>query len=199
MKKTFVLASLAGVLLQAGCATQSAYVTDQPNRYIVNTGKINVQDFEQAADQMIGSLNDHWIGEGKLKSGAEGEPAILAISRIQNSTGQQLDTDLLVKKIRVALNRTGKVVTTTTMGLGGAEDPLAADSQKEKEFFADKKHTRGFDYTLSGKIIEDRARAGNARQSAFIFQLSLTSNDGLAVWEEEKPIVKQGTRPSVGF
>jgi len=198
MKKTLLLSSLAALLFQAGCATQSAYVTDQPNRYIVS-GKINIQDFDQAADSMINSLNDNWIGQGKLKSAAEGEPAILAISRIKNNTGQQLDTDMLTKKIRVALNRTGKVVTTTTLGLGGAEDPLAADKQKEGEFFADQKHTRGFDYTLSGKIIEDQARAGNTRQSAYIFQLSLTSKDGLAIWEEEQKIVKQGTRASVGF
>jgi PBP1b-binding outer membrane lipoprotein LpoB len=32
------------------------------------------------------------------------------------------------------------------------------------------------------------------------FQLSLTTvKDGLAVWEEEKQITKQGTRSSVGW
>ena len=127
------------------------------------------------------------------------EAAEKAISRIQNNTGQQIDTDLLVKKIRVALNRTGRVQTSTTMGLGGAEDPLAADQQKAKEFFEDKKHSRTPDYTLSGKIIEVRDRAGSVRQASYVFQLSLSSPSGVAVWEEEKTITKKGARPTVGF
>jgi PBP1b-binding outer membrane lipoprotein LpoB len=123
-----------------------------------------------------------------LHSSAEGEPALMAISRIQNNTGQQLDTDLLVKKIRVALNRTGKIVTSTTIGIGAPEDPLAANGQ-----------TRRPDYTLSGKIIELRDSAGDIHQASYVFQLSLSSASGIAVWEDEKTIIKQGSRPSVGF
>ncbi len=105
--------------------------------------------------------------------------------------GEQFDTDLLVKKIRVALLQTGKIYATTTGGYGGPEDPLAAANQAT---------ARRPDYTLSGKIIENNAQSGNLRQAAFVFQLSLTSAaNGVAVWEDEKTIVKQGTRPSIGF
>jgi hypothetical protein len=55
------------------------------------------------------------------------------------------------------------------------------------------------DYTLSGKIIEDRTAAGRTKQTSYIFQLSLSSRDGIAVWEDERTIVKQGKRASVGF
>jgi len=196
MKNLYYLLA-AGPLLLAGCATEtkSPYVTGQSQRYVVNVDRINIQDFEQAADGMVQSLIDNWINQGKLTSAAPDQPALLKISRIVNETGTQFDTDLLVKKIRVDLNRTGKVATM----LADTEDPLAADQKRASDFFADQKHPRGPDYTLSGKIIEDRARAGNVRQSAFIFQLSLASRDGIAVWEDEKPIVKQGTKPSVGF
>jgi PBP1b-binding outer membrane lipoprotein LpoB len=162
-------------------------------------GKINIQDFEQAADEMVKSLIDNFISAGKLQSGVPNEPALLAISRIVNSTGEQLETDLLTKKIRVALNRTGLVQTSTTIGSGNPEDPIAADQQKAREFFEDKKHTRLPDYTLSGRIIHLRDRAGNIRQSSYVFQLSLTSNKGVAVWEEQKTITKQGRQPAVGF
>ena len=55
-------------------------------------------------------------------------------------------------------------------------------------------------YTLSGKLLEDRAQAGKVKQVTYTFQLSLTTvKDGLAVWEEEKQITKQGTRSSVGW
>ena len=191
MNKTLfpLLALSAGTLLGlAGCSTDAHYVGPAGSRAVTEVGRINVQDFANAADTMVNSLIDSIIAQDKLKSGAPGEPALMAISRIQNSTGQQFDTDQLVKKIRIQLLKTGKVQTSTTIGLGETEDPLAAQN-----------NSRPADYTLSGKIIEDRAQAGKLRQSAFIFQLSLSSRAGIAIWEEEKTIIKQGTRPSVGF
>ena len=197
--KVLGLSITSAALFLTGCATQTAYVPQGSSRLVVNTGKINIQDFEQASETMVQSLIDNLINQGQLKSGVPTEPALMAISRIQNSTGAQLETDLLIKKIRIALNRTGKVQTSTKIGLGGPEDPLAADQQKAQEFFEDKKHTRLPDYTLSGKIIEMQVKAGNVRQGTFVFQLSLTSASGIAVWEEEKTITKQGSRSSVGF
>jgi PBP1b-binding outer membrane lipoprotein LpoB len=86
------------------------------------------------------------------------------------------------------------------VGLGGqAEDPLARGIQEEQQFLEDKKVTKTPDFSLSGKIIETRAKAGNVRQSTFSFQLSLTDKRGLALWEGEEEITKQGKRPSVGF
>ncbi|MEI8243597.1 MAG: penicillin-binding protein activator LpoB [bacterium] len=190
---------VVGFLLLTGCSTPAAYVETGSSRMVVNVGQVNIQDFNSAADAMVNSLIDNFINQGQCKSGVAGEPALMAISKIVNNTSKQLDTDLLVKKIRIALNRTGKIQTTTTMGLGAAEDPLAADQQKAQEFFEDKKHARLPDYTLSGKIIELRAKDGSTRQSTFSFQLSLTSRSGIAVWEDAKEITKQGSTSSVGF
>lgn len=190
---------MVSAVVLVGCATRASYVDPSGSRMVVNVGKINVQDFANAADTMVDSLVDNLINPGKLQSAVPSEPALMAISRITNNTGQQIDTDMLVKKIRVALLHTGKVQTTTTMGYGGAEDPLAADQQKAQEFFDDKNHTRLPDYTLSGKIIEDRTKSGNLRQTTYVFQLSLSSKAGIAVWEDEKTIVKQGATSAVGF
>lgn len=195
-----LLALGSASLLLVGCATpQATYVDPAGSRTITTVGSINIQDYANAADTMVNSLIDGVINAGKLEAPA-GQPAMLAISRISNNTSQHVDTDMLVKKIRVALNKTGKVVTTTTMGLGGnAEDPLAQGIKQQTEFLQDKKNTRLPDYSLSGKIIEQRERAGDVRQSSFVFQLSLTSKDGVAVWEDEKTITKQGKRSTVGF
>lgn len=201
-RREFLLAA-GGGLLVSGCATRTRYVdmnsTAASRELITSPDRLDIQDFDQAADEMMESLKNNWINAGKLHSAVPNQPALLAISRIENDTSQQLDTDLLVKKIRVELNRTGKVVTSTTIGLGGPEDPLAAEEQKERQFLNDQKHPRLPDYTLSGKIIEQRERAGRLRQTAFIFQLSLSNPSGIAVWEDERTIVKQGKRPSVGF
>jgi hypothetical protein len=194
-----LLASAAALALFTGCASKTAYVDPNSSNLIVSTEGINIQDFSQAADAMTASLINNLINPGRLKSAAPNEPALLAISRIQNNTGQQLDTDLLVKKMRVALLQTGKVQTSTTIAYGGPEDPLAAEQQKAQEFFEDEKHTRLPDYTLSGKIIEDRTQAGRTKQTSYIFQLSLSSRAGIGVWEDERTIVKQGKKASVGF
>ena len=107
----------------------------------------------------------------------------------------------MIKKIRVALNQSGKALTTTTMGVGGiAEDPMAQGIQQEKEFYTDKKEPQRMpDFTLSGKIIEKRDRQDDVRQVTYAFQLSLTDNNGLAVWEDEKEISKQSKRGVIGW
>lgn len=179
----------------SGCATDAHYVDTGGRQSVVSIGQINIQDYIQAANAATSDL----LASGVLDR-VKTPPAILAMSRIVNNTGQQIDTDLLTKKIRVALLQSGKAVTTTTFGLGGtAEDPLAKGMQQEQQFMNDQKTTRTADFSLSGKIIQLAVKAGNTRQSTYSFQLSLTDTQGLAVWEGEKEITKQGTRSSVGF
>ena len=197
--KKIVLLSLAAAALPlfvGGCASRAHYIQTGGRESVVSVNEINIQDFIQAANTATGDL----LASGALDKVAT-PPAVIAISRIVNNTGQQIDTDLLTKKIRVALLNSGKAQTTTTMGLGGtAEDPMAKGLQQEAEFKADQKATRTPDFTLSGKIIQTIARDGNTSQSTFSFQLSLTdAKNGLAVWEGEKEITKQGGRPAVGF
>jgi uncharacterized protein (TIGR02722 family) len=198
MKNKILLPSLAAAvsLIGAGCATNAHYVQTGGSQSVVTIGQINIQDYIQAANDMTGKM----LASGALDRVAN-PPAVLAISRIVNNTGQQIDTDLLTKKIRVAVLDSGKAMTTTTMGLGGtAEDPMAQGLQQENNFKSDVKNTRAPDFTLSGKIIQLAVKAGNTSQSTFSFQLSLTdAKTGLAVWEGEKEITKQGTRSSVGF
>jgi hypothetical protein len=197
MKSKIILLLLAALSFAiGGCATNAHYVETGGRENVVSINQINIQDYIQAANAAVNDL----LASGALDR-VPNPPAVLAISRIVNNTGQQIDTDLLVKKIRVAVLNSGKAQTTTTMGLGGtAEDPMAKGLQQENEFINDQKVTRKPDFTLSGKIIETTARAGSTRQSTYSFQLSLTdARTGLATWEGEKEITKQGTRSSVGF
>jgi hypothetical protein len=196
MKKIILLSLAALPLLVGGCGTNAHYIQTGGKESVVTVSGINIQDFIQAANTATSDL----LASGALDKVAT-PPAVIAISRIVNNTGQQIDTDLLTKKIRVGLLNSGKAQTTTTMGLGGtAEDPMAKGLQQEAEFKSDQKTTRTPDFTLSGKIIETVARTGSTSQSTYSFQLSLTDpKTGLAVWEGEKEITKQGSRPAVGF
>jgi uncharacterized protein (TIGR02722 family) len=196
MKSKILIPLLAvSAVFITGCGTNAHYVQTGGTQNLVNVGQINIQDYIQAADKMTGEL----LASGALDR-VKNPPAVLAISRIVNNTGQQIDTDLLVKKIRVALLQSGKAVTTTTFGLGGqAEDPLAKGMQQEQQFMNDQKTTRTADFSLSGKIIQLAVKVGDTSQSTYSFQLSLTDTQGLAVWEGEKEITKQGTQGSIGF
>ena len=198
MKKILLLSLTAAALplVISGCATKAHYVQTGGHESLVSVGAINIQDYIQAATTMTSEL----LASGALNK-VPNPPAILAISRIINNTGQQIDTDLLTKKIRVALLQSGKALTTTTYGMGGsAEDPMAKELQQNSELNSGLGTARTPDFTLSGKIIQLAVRTGGTSQSTYSFQLSLTDpKTGLAVWEGEKEITKQGERGSVGF
>lgn len=196
---TLLALTAASAAFLTGCATQNnaKYVDSQGPNTIVSLNSINIQDWNTAADKLVASL----LASGVLERAPE-LPAVMAISRIRNNTQQQVDTDSLTKKIRIALNQTGKVVTTTTMGPDGrVEDAMAADAGAMGAFMAGQKQVTKLPYyTLSGKLLEDRVSVGSTKQVTYTFQLSLTTvKDGLAIWEDEQLITKQGQRSSVGW
>jgi len=189
--------SLLTALLLTACGGARYVETEGPGT-IVTVGEINIQDWIQAGDALVQDLLD-----SNAFDRVENPPAVLAISQIVNNTTQQVDTNLLTRRIRIALNRSGRALTTTTTGLGGsAEDPLARD-QAEFDRFTNATETPAParpQFSLSGRLIEERARAGRTRQASFVFQLALTEiQSGLAVWEGEEIITKQGRRSSVGW
>ena len=202
--KLITAATLPALML--GCAT-ARYIDHDGRDSIVNVGQINTQDWIHAADELTQSL----LLSGTINSVA-GKPKVMMIGRIKNNTNQHIDTDSLMKKIRVALNKGGRALTTTAVGLDRPEDEsskavreLRADDDFNQVTIPGKGNLVSPDYSLSGKIIQNNARARRGllptiRQSEFAFQLSLTDlKTGLAVWEEEKLIVKQGSRAAVGW
>ncbi|HEY4417411.1 MAG TPA: penicillin-binding protein activator LpoB [Verrucomicrobiae bacterium] len=179
------LAALTAVF--AGCGTDAHYVQTGDKEQLVNLGQINIQDYANAASDAVKDL----LASGALDR-VPTPPALLEISRIVNNTSQQIDTDLLTKKISIALLQSGKAVTKIV-------DPLASNYHQELQG-SDTKVTRLPDFTLSGKIIETVERVGDTRRTTYSFQLSLNdTRNEIQVWEGEKEIGKQGTRSSVGF
>ena len=182
------LVAAAVPVLLSGCATDAHYVQTGDKEQIVSLNQINIQDYANAANDAIKDL----LQSGVLDR-VPNPPALLELSRIINNTSQQVDTDLLTKKISIALLQSGKAQTVST-------DAKAGGYSAEAAFMADQKTTHLPDFTLSGKIIETVDRAGSTRRTTYSFQLSLNdTKQGVQVWEGEKEIGKQGTRSSVGF
>lgn len=182
---------LAAALLMAACDTPTVYVDPNAGSGVVSVDAINVQDFAMAADAMLGSLYASPAFTGaKARDG--GSPVLL-VGRVRNDTSDNFDTDLLVKKLTVSITRSGKARVGKAIGVTTPEDAVAAEARKGAPSLSP-------DYTLSGKILETRAKAGKIRQSTYTFQLTLTDvKTGLSVWEEEKAVTKQGSKNSVGF
>jgi len=187
MKNKIIFPIIAAIpLLFNGCATPVAYQR-QGEPPVVTTG-INIQDYTTAANDAVNELLASDV-LGKVSN----PPAVIFVSHIVNNTGQQIDTDLLAKKITRALNQSGKAVTTST-------DPAAKGYQQENQFLNDQQNTRLPDFTLSGKIIETIDRGGNRNLTTYTFQLSLNdTKTAYQVWEGEKEIGKVSTRPAVTF
>ena len=201
MKKTLIVLAIASASILSAC--KSTKYVDTTKDDIVTMG-LSSRDFDSAAkialDEMIASpLLVH-------PEVAQGGRYILAISNIINDTSQRIDTDQLTKKIRVGLLRSGKFLTTTAIGLSGAEDQMTAkvreleNSKLVKQSTVKKNGTViAPDFSLSGKIIQRTNRVDRSTQLVdYYFQLTLTQLEtGLAYWEGEYPISKTGSNNSV--
>lgn len=170
----FSLALVTGSCLMTGCAT-----TGSDGPIVINNGDsgkiidkvLDTEDFRVKGEEMVQSLIDSAV----LDKAAQ-RPAVIAIGRITSNVGVHVDPDLLMKKISTALLKSGKAVKDTS---GGVLNTV--------------------DFTFSGKIIDTYVTSGNRKQHTYTFQLSLTDNKALAVWEEEKEVTKQTKRPGLGF
>lgn len=189
--------------LLAGCGPQPTTVIDARTDRTANTMGLDSRDFENAA----GDLLQKMISSGRLNKPGGGR-YVIAISRVTNDTMQRIDTDQLVKKIRIELNNSGKAIITTAVGLEGAEDPLAmqarqlrASGEFKQTTVAGQGQMVAPDLSLSGKIIQQNNRVdGDAQRVDYYFQLTVTDiRTGLAFWEGEVPISKLGTNRTVSW
>jgi len=195
------LIAIAATLPLALVACQKAqYVDPKGNDLVVNADRMNIQDWNLLADQVVQSM----VNSGVLAR-LPNQPAGVLLNSVINTTTQQFDTDGIMKKIRIALLQTGRCEVIMTAGPGGrAEDKIAQDAQGLKDFQSGKDNqvnpNNVPDATLTAKLIEDRARSGSTKQVAYVLQMSLTNTaTGRAVWEGEASVIKQGQRSSVGF
>ena len=196
----FKTALLAGVLLPSallitGCQSNETRTIDASGPQALNTGGINSQDWYTAADQLVGSL----LTSGALEK-APVQPAVLAIDRIINNTELNIDTDLLIKKIRVALIQTGKVAVTNTMGLGERAVVASEAAEMDEMTTGKKAKTPSLNYTLYGKLIQQTDRLNGVTQNTYSFQMSLVDvKTGLTVWEDDRAIAKQTKKSTLGW
>lgn len=200
MNKLATLILIAVIGLTTGCATSGGGARTPA----AQSAQLTMADFDYLADAVIDSLK-----RSPATSNPKGERYVLVISRITNATMQRLDTDLIVKKVRIALLNAGLTTTTMALGLNGPEDPMInivrdevrGDAEFDQRGVPALGEKQSADISISGKIIQRNVDVSRSNQQAeFYVQLTLTRLDsGLAVWEDEVPLLKLVSRRSAAW
>lgn len=203
MKNLALISVIFGMFL-AGCTPKTQYISGgiKSGENDIMTMGIDAADFDEAAINATQSLLKSGVFDKKGK-----EKNILAIGKVTNDTTQRIDTDLLIKKIRIELLNSGKVLVTTAISDGMAEDKMTYQTRRNlrdnEEFKQDTVVKKGTlyapDYSLSGKIIQRSANLDRSKRVVdYYFQLTLTDIEtGLALWENENKISKIGSNKTV--
>lgn len=194
-------ALLLSACAQGEMATQR--IDSRNDRSAIGMGLDN-RDFEEAARTLVRGMLD----SGRLQPRAGGEPRVMAISRITNDTTLRINTNELTQLVSMELSNSGRVVTTTAVGLDGPSDPMAAASRQlraSSEFNQRTVAARGQmvapDISLSGNIIQRTNRVdGGATRVDYVFQLNLTNiRTGIALWQGQETITRVGSGRTVSW
>ncbi|NPA65629.1 MAG: penicillin-binding protein activator LpoB [Epsilonproteobacteria bacterium] len=194
-----------GILIFGGCTQGPKYI-DNTNIDKTKPATLGLDyiDFERASMKLVDSMikSPYLNNLYKEKIHKTNQPLVLMISDFINDTTQRIDIDQLVKKIRIELLSSGKFVTTTAVRASGAEDKATMDLRKlrkndefDQKTIAKKGTVIAPDLSLSGKIIQRVSKLANGDQRVdYYIQMSLTNvTSGLAVWEGEEVISKEGS------
>jgi len=159
--------------------------------------ELEYRDWEKTATKMTESM---------LKSNAFAgiSKPVIAVGDIKNDTMQRLDSDILVKKIRTTILKSGRAQISTNFT---GEDTMSnkmrntrGNTEYDQSTFANTGTLVAPNMSLSGKMIQRNLKLESGWFSSvdtrveYYLQLTLTDlKTGLAVWEDEQPIVKEGT------
>ncbi len=158
--------------------------------------ELEYRDWTNTAEKMTESM----IASGALKT--ESKP-VIAIGNIVNDTTQRIDSDMLTKKIRTTLLKSGKAqIATNFSGEDTTSDKVRTkrtDDEYDQKTIAQKGTLIAPNMSLSGKMLQRNLKLESGWFSSvdtrveYYLQLTLTDlKSGLSIWEDEQPIIKEG-------
>lgn len=195
MKKLLPIA-LCAVL--AGCGGTNVVNLDDEREVqnMQDVMELEYRDWEKTATNMTDSM---------LKSNAFAgiSKPVIAVADIKNDTMQRFDTDILTKKIRTTILKSGRAqISTNFTGEDKTSDKMRStrgNDEYDQSTFANKGTLVAPNMSLSGKMIQRNLKLNSGWFSSvdtrveYYLQLTLTDlKTGLSVWEDEQPIVKEG-------
>lgn len=161
-----------------------------------NVMELEYRDWTNTAEKMTTSMLD----SGAFKKVKD---PIIAIGDIKNDTAQRFDTDILTKKIRTTLLKSGRAQIAANYSGNDANATkvreLRGDSEYDQSTIAKTGTLIAPNMSLSGKMLQRNMKLESGWFSSidtrveYYLQLTLTDlKTGLSVWEDEQPIIKEG-------
>lgn len=195
MKKVLPIA-ICGILSACGGTTVVDLNNEQEVQQMQNVMELEYRDWEKTAGDMTTSM---------LQSGAfsKVKNPVIAVANIKNDTMQRFDTDILVKKIRSTILKSGQAQISTNFTGEDSTSNAVRGTRSNAEYDASSIVSKGTlvapNLSLSGKMLQRNLKLQSGWFSSvdtrveYYLQLTLTDlKTGLSVWEDEEPIVKEG-------
>ena len=133
---------------------------------------------------------------------------ILMLSTIENKTGEHIETQVLTERLREIVFKSGQVRFTTYAGGDGQHIDQASRQSRDVKFdrnvkrdtLMKKNKVNSYNLSLGGTIIKQRAASGRARETSYLFTLTLTdSSSGEGVWAKTFELKRQHMRGALGY
>ena len=158
--------------------------------------ELEYRDWTNTAEKMTQSMLDSGVLQSQPKP-------VIAIGNIVNDTTQRIDTDILTKKIRTTLMKSGKAqIATNFSGEDTTSNQVRAlrdNAEYNQSTIAQRGTLIAPNMSLSGKMIQRNLKLDSGWFSSvdtrveYYLQMTLTDlKSGLSVWEDEQPIIKEG-------
>ncbi|MGX3043679.1 penicillin-binding protein activator LpoB [Helicobacter sp. T3_23-1056] len=192
--RTLILAqallTLAFLFLLASCAYKPQYINDSSD---YTSFGIDYHDIEMMIDDIVASF----LSSDFVKN-LEGKK-VLVISDIENLTDEDIDIELLSRKlIRQIRNSKKFTLTNAIAGSGSKTDKMIRESRKlrnDEEYnqytTKEKGNLVAPDYSLSGKITQRTKSIGKKVRVDYQFLLVLSDlKKGVVLWDNEEIISK---------
>ena len=161
-----------------------------------NVMELEYRDWTSTAETMTKSMMES-------KAFTSHKNPVIAIGNIVNDTAQRFDTDILTKKIRTTILKSGSAQIATNFSgedtVSNAVRNVRGNDEYDQSTVAGKGNLIAPNMSLSGKMLQRNMKlksgwfSSNDTRVEYYLQMTLTDlKTGLSVWEDEKPIIKEG-------
>ncbi len=188
MKKSIIYLTTA--LSLCACAPSREELAKQYQAEVTYTGELQNQDYEIVARKLIEDALQNELEKPK----AGGGRYVLAIDEIKNNTMQRISPNEIAAKLRIALQRSGKMYVTNIKEAGKAgqrADDLAMSKYVNQDTVT-KVKAISYDVVMNGSISQkDVKLKGGNYLVEYIFNFILKDEKTqLTIWEGDIPVKK---------
>lgn len=193
----FVLFGLSANLI--GCGPR-AYIRgdydENVERENLMTDRWSETDMQKVAKDLVASALRHdAVANAK-------RPPIVMVTKLQNKTSEQIDTQSITDMITVELTQSGKIQFVDK----AARDDMAEEYDYQESGMVNRESQKkrggqvGADFIINGRLDSNVQEVGKDKSVYYKVTLNMTNlTTGLIVWTDHKQIRKLYKKQAVGF